>query len=270
MIPNPPYMDMHTHILPGLDDGSSSMEQTENMLRQAYEEGIRMIIATPHFGIRNPDFRLERAKETLQEVQALADRVTPGLKLLLGNELFYSEGIIDSLQSGEAATLNGSSYALVEFSTRDSYDRIYQCIREFTWNGYIPLIAHIERYRCLEGDLNAVRTLVEQGAVIQVNCRSFLNGTNTQPASQPEKRGLFGRKKKKESGFFLEEKGDWVRQLLAAGLVHFIASDCHDDRTRRPVYRKALVAMEGCCDEQTLLSITQQNILHLLRDEQIV
>lgn len=267
-IPTPPYMDMHTHILPGLDDGSSSMTQTERMLRQAYAEGIRFIVATPHFGIRNPDFRLEEAKERLSEVQALADQVTPGMKLFLGNELFYSSGIIDSLRAGEAATIAGTSYALVEFSTRDSYDRIYECIREFTWNGYIPLIAHLERYRCLEGDLDAVRELVDQGAVVQINCRSFLNGMNRSP-KRTEKRGLFGRKRHKESGFFLEEKGEWVRELLSAGLVHLIASDCHDDQNRQPVYRKALEAMESYCDEETYLAITQRNVLRLLQNERI-
>jgi len=267
MIPNGPYMDMHTHILPGLDDGSQSMECTKNMLRQAYDEGIRVIVATPHFGIRNTGFRISEAERVLAATQQVADEIVPGMKIVLGNELFYSDGVVESLNRGEAKTIGGSRYALVEFSTRDSRDKINKCIRELSWNGYIPLIAHIERYRCLEGDVEAVRELVDQGVVIQVNCRSFLGGSNKD--SEPQKKGLFGRRHKSE-GFFLEDKADWVRALLGEGLVHLIASDCHDDGLRQPVYRSALEAMEPYTDEETLNNITKINVLKLIRNERIV
>lgn len=277
MIPNGPYMDMHTHILPGLDDGSQSMEETINMLRAAYDEGIRVIVATPHFGIRNPGFRLEEAKKVLAEVRRKADEITPGLKLLLGNELYYSDGIAESLERGEAATIGGTSYALVEFSTGDSLNRIYQCVSELTWNGYRPIIAHLERYRCLEGDIDAVRDLISRGAVVQINCRSFMDGAVKKNDEQEpaRKKGLFRRlglsnKDASRTGFFLERKGDWARALLSEGLVHFIASDCHDDTLRSPIYKAALEAMEGYCDEQTLRDISRNNPIKLIRNEHIV
>lgn len=140
MIPDGPYMDMHTHILPGIDDGSQTMDETVSMLRQAYEEGIRVIMATPHFGIRNPSLTIERAMEALELTKRAAAENVPGLRLLLGSELFYSDGIADALARGEAPTLGGTSYALVEFSTSDSRDRIYRCIRELSWNGFRPII----------------------------------------------------------------------------------------------------------------------------------
>lgn len=280
MIPKGPYMDMHTHILPGIDDGSQTPEQTANMLRQAYDEGVRVIIATPHYGIRNPGLTFSKAKEVLAETQKQADEVTPGLKLILGCELFYSDGAIDSLERGEVPTIGGTSHVLIEFSTRDSRDRIYKCIREMTWKGYRPVIAHLERYKSLEGDLEAVRGLVEQGAAIQINCRSFLDGApmhdeDSGEESQKQKKGLLGlfgkpEKQANRTEFFLERKGDWARTLLSEGLVHFIASDCHDDTFRCPVYRQALEAMEGCCDEKVIIEITRNNILKLIRNERIV
>lgn len=277
MIPNGPYMDMHTHILPGLDDGSQSMDETVNMLRTAYDEGIRVIVATPHFGIRNPGFRIDEAKDVLAEVRRKADEITPGLKLLLGNELYYSEGIAESLERGEAATIGGTSYALVEFSTGDSREKIYQCVSELTWKGYRPIIAHLERYRCLEGDVETVRDLVSRGAAVQINCRTFMDGAvNSSGEKEPvRKKGLFGRlglsdKSANRTGFFLERKGDWARTLLSEGLVHFIASDCHDDTHRSPVYKAALEAMEGYCDGQTLRDISRNNAIKLIRNERIV
>ena len=134
-------MDMHTHILPGIDDGSQTIKQTSNMLRTAYDEGIRVIVATPHFGIRNPGITIDKAKRALEETQKKADEITPGLKLILGAELFYSDGILDSLDRGECPTIGGTSFALVEFSTRDSKDRINKCIQEMLWKGYKPIIA---------------------------------------------------------------------------------------------------------------------------------
>ena len=277
MIPAGPYMDMHTHILPGLDDGSQSMEQTKNMLRQAYDEGIRVIVATPHYGIRNPGLKFEDAREALIETQKAADEVAPGLKLILGCELYYTDGIVEALERGEAPTMGGTSYAMVEFSTSDSRDRINQCVNEMTWKGYRPIIAHLERYRSLEGDIEAVRDLVDRGAVVQINCRSFLDGA-PKPGEEdkPEqKKGLLGMlgladKGQNRTGFFLERKGDWARALLTEGLVHFIASDCHDDAFRNPVYRTALEAMDGCCSDRILQAIAKDNIIKLIRNERIV
>ena len=265
MIPNGPYMDIHSHILPGIDDGSQTMDGTVRMLRQAYDEGVRVMIATPHFGIRNPSLTIEHAREVFELTKQAAEETVPGLKMLLGCELFYSDGTADALERGEAPTLGGTSYAMVEFSTSDSRERIYRCIREVTWNGVIPVIAHLERYSCLEGDIEAVADLVDQGALVQINCRSFMSS----PAqSKGGRRGLFG--KKKQEGFFLERKGDWARQLLSEGLVHFIASDCHDDNFRTPVYRTALEAMEGCCSEEMLKKIARDNPISLLKNERII
>ena len=285
MIPKGPYMDMHTHILPGIDDGSQTIEQTANMLRTAYDEGIRVIVATPHFGIRNPGITLSQAKEALEAAQKKADEITPGIKIILGAELFYSDGIIDSLDRGECPTIGGTKYSLVEFSTRDSRDRINQCIQEMLWKGYRPIIAHLERYKCLEGDVEAVREIVNRGVSVQINCRSFLDGAPVNKGSEEDGKsgsenhehkkglfGLFGRSEKQQNRteFFLERKGDWARTLLSEGLVHFIASDCHDDEHRSPIYRTALEAMEGCCSDQTLTDISKTNILKLIRNERIV
>lgn len=278
MIPDGPYMDMHTHILPGIDDGSQSIEQTAEMLRQAYDEGIRLIVGTPHFGIRNPGITLSEAKNALAETQKLADEITPGIKLILGCELFYTDGIVDALGRHEAPTMGGTSYALVEFRTSDSRERIDQCINEMLWKGYRPIIAHLERYKCLEGDIEAVRDLVDRGVAVQINCRSFLDGAPAKDGAEENHKqkkgllGLFGKSDKEQNraGFFLERKGDWARALLAEGLVHFIASDCHDDALRRPVYRTALEAMDGCCSSRILEDITKNNVIKLIRNERIV
>ena len=267
MIPDGPYTDMHTHILPGIDDGSQSMDETISMLRQAYDEGIRVIIATPHFGMRNPLLTKEKAAAVLERVGREAGEAVPGMKLILGGELFYSDGIISALDSGVIPTLGGTSYAMVEFAPNESRERIVRCIRDLCRSGYRPVIAHLERCRSLEGDVRAVEELVDSGAAVQINCRSFISDKVSD-----NKRPTFGiiRRKRKEEGFFLERKAGWARLLLSEGLVHLIGSDCHDDSFRTPVYRSALEAMEGFCSDGTLTRIAIDNPARLLDNEKLI
>ncbi|MDO4870331.1 MAG: hypothetical protein Q4A65_08630 [Bacillota bacterium] len=253
------YMDMHAHIIPGVDDGSQSIEESIEMMRQAYQENIRVIIATPHFGLRNPDYDREKAERILDDLRRIASEMFPDLHLFMGNELYYSYGILESLLEGKAKTLAGTKYVLVEFSPDTDYSEIRKAVNEFTWNGYWPIIAHAERCSSLTDHLEAVRTLVDKGAYIQVNCRSFLDG------GSGAKRKRFGR----NNGFYLEQRQDWSMKLLNAGLVHFIASDCHSSGMRKPIYQTAVdtIIMQG--GEKELLKITKTNILGLIRNERI-
>lgn len=264
MIPTGSYIDIHTHILPEIDDGSQSMDETLSMLRQAYSEGIRTIIATPHCGIRNPAFDRTDAADLIAEVQEAADIETPGVKIIPGNELYYTEGIVEALNRGDVCTLGDSSYALVEFGLDDSFDRMSRCIQDMIWNGYKPVIAHLERYICLEGNLGMVDRLIEMGAAVQINCRSFMHRESHEGAGI---RWITGRSR---AGFALERKTRWAYALLDNGLVHLIASDCHDDDVRRPVLRQTLEAMQDRCSEDMLADIAVNNPRRLLENDWIV
>lgn len=249
-----PFMDIHTHIIPGVDDGSQSMEESVKMLEQAYAENIRVIIATPHFGIRNTDYNDTVANKRLNELREVADKQFPGIKLFMGNELYYSAGTLESLRNKWAHTLGGTNYVLIEFSTDVEYEKIAKAVEELCWNGYWPIIAHAERYHCLVEDRNLVEELVRSGAYIQINARTFI---------QTKK------KRDKKKRFFLEQNREWSMELLKAGMVHFIASDCHSTGTRRPVYESAVKEIIDQGGEQYLRSIIKTNIVKLIRNERI-
>lgn len=248
------YIDIHAHIIPGVDDGAQSLEEAVKMMEQAYAESIRAIIATPHFGIRNTGYNDKTAKKRLNELQKIADKQFPGLKLFMGNELYYSVGTLESLQKKWAHTLAGTNYVLIEFSTDVEYDKIANAVEEMRWNGYWPIIAHAERYHCLIDNIELAKQLVNMGAYIQINARSFI---------RTKKR----REKKKR--FFLEQNRDWCMELLKAGYVHFIASDAHSTGTRRPVYESAVSEIIAQGGEEQIHQITQTNITKLLRNEKI-
>lgn len=249
------YMDIHTHIIPGVDDGSDSMEQSMEMIEQAYNEGIRVMIATPHYGVVNYDYDGNKAQEALQALRQEVKKIYPDMHLFMGNEIYYTQGIADDLLEGKAKSLAGTSYVLVEFNTAVELDVMKRAIDEFTLNGYRTILAHIERYKCLEDCREAVQELIDKGAYIQLNCRSIVGG----------KKAGKGRK----GGLSLENRSKWCRKLLEGGLVHFIASDCHDNDRRRPMFRDAIRFMVKWIGKSETKQIVNKNIIHLIKNEAI-
>ncbi len=202
------YFDIHSHILPGVDDGSPNMDTTLQMLRQAMEQNISTMIATPHYragGENTPVSELMRIRD---QVQVEAQKMNQDFQLLLGNELLYSESILDALKSGDALTLAGSRYVLVEFGYNEDYKNIYNGLGNLVNAGYLPILAHIERYKCLHRKIELLEELVELGCCLQMNSNSLLGNIFT------------------DAGY--------NRQLVYRRLIQFIGSDCHDSEVRVP------------------------------------
>lgn len=238
------YFDIHAHILPGVDDGASEMNQTIRMLKLAASEGITTIIATPHYvcGKNNPDTdHLEKLRCQVQEAAACINK---DFKILLGNEIYYSESVIEDLKRKKALTLAGSRYVLVEFSVYDKYTAIYHGIGKLINQGYMPVLAHMERYICLQRKPDLISELVEAGCYISVNSASLIGGA-------------------------LNMEAVYIRKLINMGLVHFIGSDCHDDRTRIPVMKTAVKHLIKRCSAEIIESIMYVNPSKILENTYI-
>ena len=163
------YIDIHSHILPGVDDGAVDMEETLAMLTMAYEQGTRTIIATPHYIPGKKKKRAEELRQIHAEVCAAAKETMPDLKILLGNEIYCKEGVLSSIVEGRALPLADTNYVLLEFSTRISYKDLFGYIKAISGKGYRPIIAHVERYGCLYRKEELIRELIGAGAYIQMN-----------------------------------------------------------------------------------------------------
>ena len=122
-------IDIHAHILTGIDDGSRDWDESRKMLEESYRQGIRYIIATPHYSRRglNPD--IYDLSEKLREE---ARRIAPDFRTGLGQETYYHEGLVENLRDGKALTLEGSQYVLVEFDPQVPYMKMYQAVRKLT------------------------------------------------------------------------------------------------------------------------------------------
>lgn len=220
---NEQYVDIHAHILPGVDDGPKDMEETVRVLRASYEQGIRTIIATPHYHVGRKTTP-ERLMEITSEVSKEAEKIDKDFKIYLGNEIYYEKGCLEALVQKRACTMAGSRYVLVEFSLEESYKEIYDGMRDFVMEGYIPIIAHAERFHFLFSNKERIRSMVKLGCYIQVNADSIRSG-------------------------FLHSRASYVRKLIIEGLVHFIATDCHNTDGRSPNMEKGLDSLRKYADE---------------------
>lgn len=209
------YYDIHTHILPGIDDGSRDMEETRQMLRMEREQGVYHIIATPHFAVGDQQATSKQLQSALEETRAAARKLDPHMTVDLGNELLNGPGMLEALRRGEALTMAGTRYILVEFLPSDRYSVIYQALHDYIMEGYIPIVAHMERYEALRRNWDNIEEIIKLGAYFQMNTGSLIGG-------------LFRR------------RAAYHRRLVEAGYIHFLGSDCHGSDRRTPMMQDAL------------------------------
>ncbi|MGN0165973.1 MAG: CpsB/CapC family capsule biosynthesis tyrosine phosphatase [Lachnospiraceae bacterium] len=205
--------DVHCHMMWGVDDGSESREQSKRMLSVAYEEGIRSIILTPHYGRKNNSAH-EWIYDAFNKMKVLAGECQPDISLYFGCELFYSSDILNEIDKGLVPSLAESRYMLVEFSPSASFIYIKNGVIELRQRGFIPIIAHAERCMCLIDSTQHVEELYDTGALIQINA-STVTGEN----------GIIPKK------FF--------KKLMKIHCVHFVGTDAHGDVYRAPRIRNA-------------------------------
>ena len=200
-------IDIHSHILYNVDDGSESEEMSRSMLDDMASQGVKTLIATPHFRrhmFSHPKERIEEAYETLKPYAA-----ERGIELLMGCEYHVDHNIYENLETGAVHTLGDSgSFVLTEYSHSDPLGRILEYTQELVMRGYRPVIAHIERYEVFQRSPKMAADVIDAGAWVQVNANSVL--------------GLDGRGFKKVA-----------RKLLDMDLVHCIGSDAHNLTDRK-------------------------------------
>ncbi len=169
-------IDVHSHYLYGLDDGAKSPEMTLNMFRMAYADGVRGIICTPHFNPKYWHKDVDDIKKRFAEVKKLLGELDiPDLKLWLGSEVFYHKiGMHEMFEEGHVPTMAGGRYVLIEFHYDAEFSQIRDAVNDIIAQGFIPIIAHIERFDALRKDISNVYTLKDMGAMLQVNAGTVL------------------------------------------------------------------------------------------------
>ena len=201
-------MDVHCHLVPGVDDGADSIDTSLQLLQEEYRQGVRRIICTPHFRreMFEPDDSLVQQQFLL--LRQKAAELYPDLELALGREVHAHMDIVQTVRERACFTMAGTACVLTEFSGRHDAGYIRMLLQKIRAAGFRPVIAHAERYIPLVEDLDLVDELAGFGCLIQVNAGSIL--------------GEEGRELKK-----------FTRELVKYDMIDFIGSDAHDMRERR-------------------------------------
>lgn len=206
-------IDIHSHIIPGLDDGAGNAEEALEMARAAVADGLTHLVATPHssYGAGPAD----RVAARVQELQKMFDHAGIALRLLTGQEVWISSETLSQYHAGRVFGINNGPYMLVEFPPhyvpRDADDIIAGLQQE----GLRPVLAHPERNASLQQDLAPLAKLIGQGVLAQLTGGSLL--------------GAFG-----------SVAQETAEAMLAHNMAHVIASDSHSATMRLPVLSKAM------------------------------
>jgi protein-tyrosine phosphatase len=213
-------IDIHSHILPGLDDGASDLSEALGMLRMAAAAGTTDIVATSH---SDPQFTFDPrlSEERVTELQRAAGNL---IRVHYGCELHLTlEGIENALRCPEEYSIAHHGYVLVEFSNFQVPKTSSAILDQMLDRGLRPIIAHPERNPLLRGRMSELEDWVGRGSSLQVTAQSLL--------------GRFGKSAKAAS-----------EQLMTRGLVHFLASDAHDLQHRPPVLDEVQRYVQESCD----------------------
>ncbi|PGV53583.1 tyrosine-protein phosphatase [Bacillus sp. AFS037270] len=207
-------IDLHCHILPGIDDGAKDLSESIQMARKAVEQGIQTIVATPHHLNNHYENPKQQILERVEELNRVLRDEKIDLKILPGQETRIYGELVNGYEMGEIQPVNGSQYVLVEFSSSHVPRYTEKLFYDLQVKGLIPIIVHPERNQEIIEQPDLLYKLVQNGALTQVTAGSVC--------------GDFGRKIKSFS-----------LQLIEANLTHFIASDAHNTRSRTFKLREA-------------------------------
>ena len=211
--------DIHTHFIPSVDDGSASMRETMELLNMDYQDGVRVIYATPHYRKRMFEPEMEEVLQGFRKMKEAAAQIGEDLRIELGCEFHANMDMIETLNQGMRPAMGNSHCVLVEFSNRWDFQGIRERCYALLTGGYIPIIAHIERYDALYGRFDRIGELTEMGAYMQVNAGSIA-GTE---------------------GFSVKR---FCKKLMRMDLLHFVGSDGHNVLERKPCMGKCSKYME--------------------------
>ncbi|MFH1862116.1 MAG: CpsB/CapC family capsule biosynthesis tyrosine phosphatase [bacterium] len=227
-------VDIHTHVLPAIDDGPDHIKESQALLLAAWEAGTRTMVATPHVLNRLESGFNALILTTHQQLLEWTKDALPEMQLLLGTEIYFQPRMSE-FTVFKTATLNGTGkYMLIEFSMMDVPKAYEKELDNLFQMGITPIIAHPERNALILRKPEIVRKIIDKGGIIQINAGSLL--------------GENGRSVKKMAQY-----------LLTNGWVHCIASDTHSIHHRKPDLRQACEAAAEIIGESAALRLVQEN-----------
>jgi protein-tyrosine phosphatase len=239
-------IDLHCHILPGVDDGAKSLEEAVEMAQIAEDEGIERIVATPHLfreNFLNEDLGI--IEEKRKELSGALEASNIHLELLSGAEVHIAHNLMEEIRKNRNyLVINRSSYMFVEFPSRHVFSGVKELFFELMSEGIIPIIAHPERNSVFVRNPSFLYELIQMGSLAQANSGSLS--------------GIYGR-----------EAEQAVCRFLEMNLIHFIGSDGHNTDALAPRLLEARERVERIIGEEGAVALVKENPGAVLEDRGI-
>lgn len=218
-------LDLHSHMLPGIDDGARDLQTALEMARIAAADGIRTVACTPHIYPGLYENMADGIRSAMSAFQAELDLRGIPLRLVIGADVHLVPDLAAGIRDGRVPTLASSRYVLLEPPHHVAPPRIEDSVFELLVSGYVPVLTHPERLTWLGDHYALFHRLVRSGAWMQITAGSIT--------------GRFGREPKQ-----------WSERMLDDGIVHIVATDCHDARRRPPLLAEARSAVADRIGEE--------------------
>ena len=237
-------IDIHTHILHAVDDGSDALEESVAILQSAESVGVTDIICTPHY-LSKEEFNKELVLKRFNELKEEIKKKNININLHLGTEIAVYGRVDKLLEDKDLTSLAGSKYLLIEFPMAIDVDYVLDTVYEIKVRGFIPVIAHPERCECFKRDYSLITKAIKEGALIQCNIDSLLGGNGTTAKRI-------------------------IRSLLKEHKVDFLVTDIHSiTNNRYERLPKAMKKVEKLVGKEYMYELFEHNARKILLNENI-
>jgi protein-tyrosine phosphatase len=231
-------IDLHSHILPGVDDGAPDIETSLEMARCAVNDGIDVMACTPHFMPGLYDNESNDIRRRVLELNEILIANDIELALVVGSDAHIRPDFVKALREGKILTLHDTRYVLFEPPHMMAPKHMDELLFNVRMAGYVPILTHPERYKWIENSYSLFKELVQNGVWMQITAGSLT--------------GRFGKRSKY-----------WAQKMLGEGLVHIIATDAHNLKSRPPLLAEAreIAQREVGRDEALHLVLTRPEMV---------
>ncbi len=195
--------DLHTHVLPGIDDGCRTIDESMQILNALASSGVTELVFTPHY-IENSNFicNVSKKQKLFEKIKKQIKKENINIKVYTGNEIYFTENILKLLKENEMSTINSSRYLLIELPVLNYPNNAKNVFSELIYSGYKIILAHPERYYYVIDDIHILDDLIKMGVLMQGDYASLY--------------GRYGKKSKRT-----------LKKLLKKGYISFLCSDTH-------------------------------------------
>jgi protein-tyrosine phosphatase len=234
MADRPCLIDIHCHLLPELDDGARNWDEALAMAKMAVADGVTTVVVTPHQLGAFSENRGESIRARTLQLQQLLDRQGVALQVLPGAEVRIEPGLIPKIEAGDILTLAGRRRHVLLELPHDVYIPLERFVAELSSAGLVPVLAHPERNAGILARPEVLSPLLSNGCLLQITAGSLLGAFG--PATQA-----------------------LAQRLISQGMAHFLATDAHGTKTRRPLLSRALEWVSKTLGSQLALDLCCRN-----------